>query len=245
MNSVVDLLKTHRSVRKFTSQPITDEQLVLIVEAAQSASTSGFIQAYSIIRITDRELRKQLAYLGGEQPYIEQCAEFLVFCADLYRLKVAGAMHGTEMKGEYMEAFILATVDTALAAQNAMIAAESMGLGGCYIGGIRNRIEEVSDLLELPEKVYPVFGICLGYPDQNTQVKPRLPHSIVLKENRYDTSEDERLLAEYDEMTKKYYAERTNSARIEGWTGQMSVRMSKEARLHMRPYLEKQRFGFK
>lgn len=245
MNEVIDLLNSHRSIRKFKPDSIPDEQVNAIVRAAQSASTSSFIQAYTIIRVTDPKLRKQLAHLAGDQPYVEQCPLFFVFCADLYRLMTAARMHGVEPKGEYMEAFILATVDTVLAAQNAMVAAESLGLGGVYIGGIRNNPGEISQLLQLPEKVYPVFGMCLGVPDHQPGVKPRLPLDAVLKENRYTMEQDESILKQYDEEIQTYYAERTGGKRVEGWTQQMAAKMGKEARLHMRSFLEKQGFGFK
>jgi nitroreductase len=245
LNSTINVLTAHQSIRKFKPDPITTDQLHAIIEAAQAASTSSFIQAYSIIHVSDPELRRKLAHLAGDQVYIEECPVFLVFCADLYRLKVATEIHGLEMKGEYMEAFIIATVDTALAAQNAIVAAESMGLGGVYIGGIRNNPEEISRLLELPEKVYPVFGMCLGKPNHAPGKKPRLPLAAVLKENRYTTEEDVLLLQQYDETIHNYYKDRTGGQRLESWTGQMAHRMSKEIRLHMRSFLEKQGFGFK
>jgi nitroreductase len=245
MNSVIKLLNSHRSIRKFKPDPIPIEQVHAIVRAAQSASTSSFIQAYTIIRVTDQELRRQMAHLAGDQVYVEQCPLFFVFCADLHRLMTAARMNGVEPKGEYMEAFILATVDTTLAAQNAMVAAESLGLGGVYIGGIRNNPGEVSQLLHLPEKVYPVFGMCLGVPDHQPGVKPRLPMEAVLKENHYTTAQDESLLQQYDEEIQTYYAERTSGKRVEGWTKQMASKMEKEARMNMRSFLENQGFGFK
>jgi nitroreductase len=244
LNSVIDLLTAHRSIRKFKPDPISTVDLHAIVDAAQSASTSSLIQAYSIIHVTDSELRRQLAHLAGDQVHIEECPVFLVFCADLYRLKIAAEMHGLVMKGEHMEAFILATVDTALAAQNAMVAAESLGLGGVYIGGIRNNPERISRLLELPDKVYPVFGMCLGKPAHDPGKKPRLPLTSVLKENRYTTGDDDSLLQQYDETIRQYYNTRTGGRRTEGWTHQMAKKMSNENRLHMRSFLEGQGFGF-
>ncbi len=162
MNQVIDLLKNHRSIRKFKPAPVTDVQVRNIIEAAGAASTSNFIQAYSIIRVSDKNVRSQIAELTGPQPWVAACPLFLVCCADLKRSEEACLFEQKTMAAGYSEQFIVATVDVALAAQNAMIAAESLGLGGVFIGGIRNNPEKVCQLLKIPNHVYPVFGMCLG-----------------------------------------------------------------------------------
>ena len=173
MNPTIELIKRHRSIRKYKPDPLTAEQIAAIVSAAQMASTSSNVQAYSVIGVTDPAKKKRLAELSGNQAYVEQCPLFLVWCADLHRLKLACAKQHTEMMHGMMENFIIATVDTALAAQNAALAAESMGLGIVYIGGIRNNPQGVVECLSLPELVYPVFGMCVGYPDQEPEIRPR------------------------------------------------------------------------
>jgi len=183
MNQTIDLLKNHRSIRKFTSEKVSDEKLIAIIESAESAATSNFIQAYSVIRVTKPENRKQLAAFAGGQAWIEQCPVFLVFCADLKRAQSACTFENKEMDSGYTEQFLVATVDVTLAAQNAMIAAESMGLGGVYIGGLRNQPDNVAKLLKLPEHVYPIFGMCLGYPDETPEQKPRMPAKMILKDD--------------------------------------------------------------
>jgi nitroreductase len=245
MNDVIRLINSHRSIRKFTDQGIDDVLLKEIIEAAQWASSSSFVQAYSIIGIKSHENKKLLAQLCGDQSYIETCPVFLVFCADLNRLKMACTLHKTEMVGEYTESFIMATVDTALAAQNTMIAAESLGLGGVYIGGIRNNPEEVSKLLNLPEFVYPVFGICLGYPAQDPGSKPRLPLEAIYKEEAYDTEDDFSGIEAYDEKISAYYVERTRGKRNDSWTQQMAQKMQAETRPHMKDFLKSKGFEMK
>ncbi|AOT72173.1 oxygen-insensitive NADPH nitroreductase [Geosporobacter ferrireducens] len=245
MNEVIKLLRAHRSIRKFTTQDISQEHLKEIVEAAQWASSSTFVQAYSIIGIREIETKKRLAALCGEQPYIESCPVFLVFCADLHRLEHACSIHNTAMIGEYTESFIMATVDAALAAQNAMIAAESLGLGGVYIGGIRNQPQIVSELLTLPKYVYPVFGIALGYPAQDPEQKPRLPMNVVYKEERYDDSGDKERILEYDKIISDYYTRRTKGKRSDTWTEQMAEKMQAETRSHMKEFLQKRNFLLK
>ena len=143
MNETINLLKNHKSIRKYKDKPIEDEKLKSIIECAQCASTSSFIQAYSIINVVDMDNRKNIAYLSGDQSYIEQCPLFLVFCADLNRSKTLCEINDKTMAEGNTETFILATVDASLAAQNALIAAESLGLGGVYIGGIRNNPKEI------------------------------------------------------------------------------------------------------
>ena len=245
MNEVIKLLKAHRSIRKFTTEDITQEQLKEIIEAAQWAPSSTFVQAYSIIGIREKESKKRLAALCGEQSYIESCPVFLVFCADLHRLKHACSIHNTEMVGEYTESFIMATVDAALAAQNAMIAAESLGLGGVYIGGIRNHPKEVSEMLTLPQYTYPVFGMALGYPAQDPEQKPRLPMNVVYKEERYDDSGDHDEIQSYDKIISDYYTRRTRGKRSDSWTEQMAEKMQTETRPHMKEFLQKRNFLLK
>ena len=120
------------------------------------------------------------------------------------------------------EQFMIATIDVALAGQTAVVAAESMGLGICYIGAVRNDPQTVSDLLELPRDVYPVFGLCLGWPDQDPEVKPRLPVEIVLKEDVYRYDQEARQIAEYDETMRDYYRSRTGGTKETCWTEEMA-----------------------
>ena len=242
MNEVIQLIKSHRSIRKFKDTPIEESILLEIIEAAQWASSSSFVQAYSIIGVQDKETKKKLAELCGEQSYVESCPVFLVFCGDLHRLELACRVHEREMVGHYTESFIMATVDAALASQNAMLAAESLGLGGVYIGGIRNHPEEVSRLLGLPAYIYPVFGMCLGYPDQNPEKKPRLPVSVIFKRERYENTGDLEQIQIYDEEISRYYERRTKGQRRDTWTQQMAEKMEKETRPHMKTYLEKRGF---
>ena len=163
MNQVINLLKQHCSIRQFTDQAVSDEMLSSIIEAASRAATSNFIQAYSVIRVNDTETRKQIAELAGPQTWVEKAPVFLVFCADLKKAELACAYENKEMQSGLTEQFIVSTVDVSLFAQNAMIAAESLGLGGVFIGGIRNDPEKVCELLEIPENVYPIFGMCLVF----------------------------------------------------------------------------------
>jgi nitroreductase len=245
VNGVIDLLKSHRSIRKFEERPVEEDKVNQILECAQCAATSSFMQAYTIIRVDDRSKRAEIARIAGGQKDVEECPLFLVFCADLSRHKLACEMNGTKMEEGYTEPFIIATVDAALAAQNAMVAAESMGLGGVYIGGMRNNLEEVSTLLNIPQNAYPVFGMCLGYPAENPDIKPRMPMELILKHNEYTSDGDVEKLRKYDEFIVDYYWERTGGAREDTWTGMMADKLNKPVRPDMRKFLEGHGFNMK
>lgn len=245
---VLQLLQRHRSIRKYKDRKIPDEVLDQIILSAQMASTSSHVQAYSIIGVSDPDKKRKLAELAGQQSYVETCPYFLVFCADLKRLEYVCKRQGADVTEtlETTEKFIVATVDAALAAQNAAIAAEANGLGIVYIGGIRNHPEEVSKILELPDKVYPVFGMCLGYPDQDPEIKPRLPKSCVFFENRYpDLDSIQGDLHRYDLQVKEYYIKRTGGKRDNTWSEQMVKTLAVPIRTQMKSFLEKQGFPLK
>ncbi|MCF6094846.1 oxygen-insensitive NADPH nitroreductase [Microaerobacter geothermalis] len=244
MNSTINLLQRHRSIRRYQSRPLTSEQIENIIRSAQMASTSSNVQAYSVIGVTDPEIKKKLSVFAGNQAYIEQCPFFLVWCADLYRLREACYIQNSKMVHETVENFIVATVDVTLAAQNAAIAAESMGLGIVYIGGIRNNPEKVSKLLNIPELVYPVFGMCVGYPDQDPAIRPRLEMKAIYHENTYHTEDITGHIKKYDEVMHQYYLERTNGKRSTTWSQEMAAKFKQPSRSHMRSFLNDQGFRF-
>ena len=242
MNTTIDLLNGHRSIRRFTDTPIAADLLATLIAAAQAAASSSFLQGVTIIRVTDDDRRRALREVAGGQRYVEEAPEFLVFCADLNRSMRCCEMHGGKAAEGLTEQFIIATVDTALYAQNLVVAAESAGLGICYIGALRNDPARVTEILELPQQVYPVFGMCLGYPDQDPEVKPRLPLSVVLKENGYHTGGEAEAIAAYDERMRAYYAARTDNQKAQGWSEQMAGLLGREGRPHMLEFLRSQGF---
>ena len=242
MNPTIDLLKSHRSIRKFTDDPISADTLNQLIEAGQAAATSSFVQSVSVIRVTNPASRSVLAEVAGGQRYIETCAEFLVICADMKRNEQLAIKHGTTPKTGFTEHFVIAAVDAGLFAQNLVTAAESAGLGVCYIGALRNNPQRVSELLQLPELVCPMFGLCLGYPAQDPEVKPRMPLSLVMHQEQYQTEIDESTLQDYDEIVREYYATRAGGNKSQGWSEQMATFFSKESRPHMLEYLRSKGF---
>ena len=243
MNPTIDLLKAHRSIRKFTDEAVTNEQVREIVSAGQAAATSSNVQAVSVVQVNQPAVRESMAALAGGQPWITAAGAFLVWCADLRRSGAACARAGGNFETGMTEHFLIATVDVALAAQNAVVAAESIGLGICYIGGLRNNPAEVSELLKLPEQVYPVFGLCLGHPAQDPDIKPRLSLDAVLMQDTYSADQQDAHFDDYNERLGHYYQTRTGGTKVSQWTDEMKKLVGKESRPHMREFLTEQ--GFK
>jgi FMN reductase (NADPH) len=249
MNTVIETILNHRSIRNFEDLALTNEQIKTIVECAQAASTSSYIQAYSIIGIKDPDKKKKLAELAGNQSYVAENGHFFVFCADLYRHELAGEMESIDVEEslESTEKFMVAVIDAALAAQNASVAAESMGLGICYIGGLRNQLGEVSELLNTPNRVIPLFGLSVGYPAADSGKKTRLPMEHIYHEDQYEADQEVYMnqLKQYNETISAYYKERTNGKRIDTWTSQMANSLKTPRRMFMKEFVEKKGFNKK
>jgi FMN reductase (NADPH) len=245
MNQTIDLMNAHRSIRKFTDREVNDRTLATIIAAAQCAATSHFVQAYTVIRVRDMDKRQTIASLAGPQAWVARAPVFLVFCADLNRLEAVCRIHDTAAEKGWAEQFVTATVDAALLAQNVLLAAESLGMGGVFIGGIRNDPQTVCDLLAIPDQAYPVFGMCLGWPAHDPPPKPRLPVEAVLFTDRYPAGHDQGLLEDYDRTTNHYFLNRDSNLKDETWSRQMADFMGRVIRPHMKAFLEKKGFFLK
>src|SRR5699024_1497303 len=219
---MIELLQSHTSVRKFTNEKISQEVLEELILAGQHASSSHFVQAYSVIHVTDEAKKERLKELSNNHVQIDTAPVTLIFCADMLRLEKTAEIHETSFEGSTAENLVVSVIDTALFAQNVAIAAESQGYGICYIGGIRNNIEQVSDLLELPHYVTPLFAMTIGVPERRNEVKPRLPVEAVLHENTYDEQKYESLLSEYDDIMNEYYNQRSSNRKDATWTNDMA-----------------------
>lgn len=219
VNPVIDALLAHRSVRAFTDAPLPEGALEAAVAAAQSASSSSNLQAWSVVAVRDPATKAALAAFAGGQRHMVEAPVLLVWLADLARLAQLGERTGQAVEGlDYLEMFLVGAIDATLAAQNAAVALESLGLGIVYIGGLRNQPEQVAKLLGLPPRVLAVFGMCVGHPDpaRPAHVKPRLPQGLVLHPERYDASLSEAAVAGYDAaMTDFQTAEGMRPA---GWS---------------------------
>ena len=216
MNQITEQILNHTSIRKYTDEPITQEQVETIVKCAQMASTSSHFQAYSIIEVRDPEKREVLKECSGGQKWTVTAPLVLLFCADLHRSgKYFDGIDKDVLTNT--ECYTVAVIDAALAAQNAFTAAESMGLGGVIVGGIRNDVQKLIDTFELPEQVAPLFALCLGHPDDNPGLKPRLPQAVVHKIDTYTEAGNDELVAKYDAEVKEYYINRGDGKCEDTW----------------------------
>ncbi|MBI1868601.1 MAG: NADPH-dependent oxidoreductase, partial [Methylocystis sp.] len=229
-NETLDLLLAHRSVRAYAPGRLPAGALETIVAAAQSASTSSNLQAWSVVAVEDEGRKGRLAELAGAQQHIRDAPLFLVWRADRARLENMAKERGREAAAlPYLELFMTGVVDAALAAQNAVVALESLGLGSVYIGAIRNRPEEVAAELELPPNVFAVFGMAVGRPDPNVLigVKPRLGQAAVLHRERYEWGDAQReAIATYDEKFRAFQHE--HRLPEQGWIKQALSRVRGE-----------------
>ena len=226
MNPVLECLFNHKSIRKYKDQPIEDEKLNYIINAAQRAPTWCNGEQVSIIAIKDKERKKIFENLCWGQKHISECSVFLIFCADFYRVSLAFEKEGkNEEFKKYIAQFdpiLIGSHDVGIAIQNAVVAAESLGLGTVDIGAIRTKIKEVTKELNLPKYVIPMIGLCVGYPDDNPGLKPRIPMKGVFFEEKYDTEKVKAGVDEYDEIFKKYLAERDSNSRDSNWSKSIS-----------------------
>ncbi len=226
-NETLDTIFAHRSVRAFLPDPVPSGTIELLTAAAQSAATSSNLQPWSVVAVEDPERKARLAALAGNQKQIIEAPLLLAWIVDHHRLSQIGEELGTPTDGlHFLESFLLAAVDTSLAAQNAVVALESIGLGGCYIGGIRNHPAEVAAELGLPPRSFALFGLTIGYPDPaaRASVKPRLPQKAVLFRERYGSLEGgPRLPVGYDARLRSFQREQHMPER--DWSQQASQRV--------------------
>ena len=225
-DETISLLLSHRSVRSYLPKALPAGTIETLVASAQSASTSSNLQAWSVIAVEDPKRKARLAELAGSQKHIVEAPLFLVWVADLSLLEMLGERDKLSTEGlNCLEYLIMAVVDATLAAQNAFVALESLGLGGVYIGAIRNNTELVAAELGLPSKAFPVFGLTVGFPDPSivTEIKPRLPQAAILHREQYSSAAIPAAVAEYDQLMRKFQAEQ--KLEVTDWSRQAASRI--------------------
>jgi len=195
-----------RTHRRYAERPVPDGLLRLLLAAAFSASSKSDFQQASVIQVEDPSLRQRLAGLVPDMPWIGTAPVFLVFCGDAHRLERIGELRGHSVDNGKLEGFFNATVDAALALQTFILAAETVGLGCCPISVIRNHADAVAAILRLPEKVFPVAGLCLGYPAAGGHISMRLPLAVTLHTNCYDEARLGEAVDAYDRRRDARYS---------------------------------------
>jgi len=215
-----------RTQRRYDPRPVPDALVRLLLAAAASASSKSDFQQGSVLWLRDRARRDRLAALFPDMPWIGTAPVFLIFLGDARRLERLGELRGHQVANGALEGFFNATVDAALALQTCVLAAETLGLGTCPISVLRNRIGEVADILGLPDKVFPVAGLCLGYPAQAGFISMRLPLDATVHPDRYDDSGlgaavdgyDRRRDARHSIKDRQRDPQRFGTAQFYGWS---------------------------
>ena len=212
MNPILESLYSRKSVRAYTDQKISEESVQAILNAAAQAPTPGNQQLYTILRITDAEVKHRLSISCDNQPFIEKADLVLVFCADCLKWYKAYIEAGCYPRRPDVGDLMLAVSDAYIAAQNAVIAAESLGIGSCYIGDIMENLETQQEILHLPKYVFPAAMVVFGYPteQQKAREKPkRFDLQYTVCENAYQELDGKTL--------RKMFAERIGTRSFEDW----------------------------
>lgn len=243
--SVKELLRSHSSVRKYTGEQLSKETVIDLIETAQMAASSHFVQAYSVVWVTDEDKKQRLGELSNNEFQFKTAGASFLFCVDFKRLQVAGQKHGIDIATDTAENVLVGVADVAIFAQNFVIAAEAEGYGICYIGGARNNPSEISELFNLPESVFPLFALTIGKPTKRNETKPRLSVEAVLHENEYNVEKYDSLLDQYDETMENYYKSRSSNQKMANWTKQMADFLIEQRRPHIKEFLASKGFTWK
>lgn len=243
MNEVINSLTNHRSIRKYTDEDVSDSQLENIIKAAQAAPTSIGGQQFSIIAIKDKESKARIAHLAGDQPYIEQAPVFLLFCADFNRARIACELNGEKLEIQNcIESVLVGSVDVGISLGFAIAAAESMKLGTVCIGAIRENPIEISELVDLPEYVFPLVGLVVGHPSDWSKLKPRLPKEAVYHTEKYNNSNMKQLVKDYDKQYFGYVDQRGGEPHT--WSSRVASVYKQTIYHNLSKMFDKQGFNF-
>ena len=245
MNPMIASLTERKSVRAYEDRPIPAEEKRAILEAALQAPTAGNMALYTILDITDQAIKDRLAVTCDNQPFIAKAPMVLVFCADYHRWYEMFKRHVEEVRAPEEGDLFLANADAIIAAQNAVVAAESFGIGSCYIGDITENYEIHRELLGLPDYVVPACMLCFGYPTQQQKDRPKPKRfSIVdiVRENVYSVVDETAMedmiarregieAAEMSNWVKRFCARK--------WNSEFSREMSRSCREIIRLWVKK------
>ena len=242
----------HRVHRKFGGRPVAPGLLRLLFAAALSAPSKSDLQQADIVQIADRARIKAIADTIPDMPWIAQAPVFLVFCANNRRLRQVSAWRGKPFANEHLDHFMNAAVDAALVMMNFIRAAEAAGLGICPISHVRNRADWLTRLLELPEGVFPVAGLCAGYPADAGRITPRLPLEVTVHVDRYDETGIRDKIEAYDRRRdallpyrKQRSADRYADVAFYGWSEDKARQYSVPERADFGAYIRGQGFSLK
>ena len=243
---------SHRIHRRYKPDPVSDETLEILLSAGLSAPSKSDLQQVAIVVVKDKASQATIAGWIPDMPWIGQCPRFLVFCGDHRRMRRVSELRGKPFPNDTLDMFMNAAVDAGLVMQNVVTAAEAMGLGGRPISVVRNHVEKLSELLALPAGVFPVAGLCLGYPAQTGWISMRLPPALTVHTDRYDDGRFETLIEDYDRRRETRHATPRESQRFTnrfghaeryGWSEDKARQYSVPERHNFGPFIRRHGFG--
>lgn len=241
---------SHRSRRRYTPEPITDEVMELLFACALSAPAKSDLQQVSIINLKNSDQRERVTDLIPAMPWIKQAPVFLLFCGDARRIQRICDHRGTEFAHDPLDAFLNAAADAAIVMQNFIVAAEGAGLGCCPISAVREVTEEIAEIVALPDRVFPFVGLCVGHPSDDPWISQRLPMALTVNTNTYN---DDHLIAEiegYDRrrgaanpISRQRDTEAFGTKENYGWSDDKARQTSHTDRLSFTRYIRKAGFS--
>jgi nitroreductase len=245
-------IAAHRSIRRYRPDPVTPELLHLLLACALSAPTKSDLQQADIIHITDAGKRQRIVAAIPDMAWILDAPVFLVFCGNNRRIRHIGDWRGKPFANEHLDHFMNAAVDAGIVMMNFIRAAEAAGLGTCPISAIRNAIDATSRELELPEGVFPVAGLCVGYPANPGHISPRLQPEVTVHTNRYDETALRAQVDAYDQRRhanhpygKQRRIKSFGTAEFYGWSEDKARQYAEPERADFGAYIRRQGFSLK
>ena len=197
---------SHRTHRRYTDVPISEDLMQQVLAAGLSAPAKSDLQQVAVIRVENAGIRRAIAELLPSMPWVAQAARFMVICGDSRRIRRICALRGIPFANDHLDAFLNAASDAAMVLQNLIRAASAAGLGACPISVIRNHATRVAELLGLPDHVFPLAGLCLGWPSREGFVSMRLPTALTVHVDRYDDTKLEAEIDGYDRRRNARHA---------------------------------------
>ncbi len=249
LDALAGLLE-HRSHRRFAARAVGDDLLQLLFACAMSAPSKSDLQQADIIHVRDPVLRERIAALLPDNPWVAAAPVLLVFCGNNRRTRQVAQWRGKTFANDHLDAFMNAAVDAGIVLMNFITAVEVAGLGCCPISSIRNHAQTVSDLLELPEWVFPLAGMCVGYPESEGVITPRLPLDVTIHTDRFSEAGVESKVDAYDRRrhalvpyAKQRGIGRFGEASFYGWSEDKARQYARPQRAGFGEFIRRKRFG--
>lgn len=248
-SDTIETLLNRVSVRDYEDRPVDDATVDAVLKAAFRAPTSSNIQSYSVIVVRDPAIREKLYPITGNQKHILTAPVFLAFCADLTRIEEAARRNGHTLDNNNFEVGLVSSVDAALVGMAAYVAAESVGLAGVMIGAVRNDLNATAEALALPNRVYCLFGMCLGWPGKVPPQKPRMEYPSVVHYDHYGNQPQlagtpSTALDRYDAELAEHYTSRGIKTTPDSWTADMDKKFKARLRDELKQQLKQRGFDF-